>query len=292
MADPLRQVFDADEPVVIRMRHEPHPASARLLVALGAGWIVDETAPPFERRCGRKECLVSASAVNQGLRLARGEHGQIVVTAAFCGHCKREVMPTDHGTCVWCGQQIVDEDLLPAKQLLERLERGETTWSAEQTGADFEEAVPDPVDVKELASRPENGRRRRRSVYDVAEIEKALLRFQEEHGREPTFADIKDCEYLPRPPAAIAWRDAALRLGWSDPTTPKRGPRARAIGAAKPEANGGPPGPGPGGSSSPRARVAGFTVDELWTLYEAALAQNVPVEIRSKLRHAIQEACV
>jgi hypothetical protein len=58
--DVLRQVFDAGEPVVVRMRHEPHAAAQRLLVGLGAGWIVDPTAPPCVRQCGQKECRVSA----------------------------------------------------------------------------------------------------------------------------------------------------------------------------------------------------------------------------------------
>jgi hypothetical protein len=58
--DVLRQVFDAGEPVVVRMRHEPHAAAQRLLVSLGAGWIVDPVAPPCVRQCGQEECRVSA----------------------------------------------------------------------------------------------------------------------------------------------------------------------------------------------------------------------------------------
>lgn len=58
----LGQVLDVDEPIVIRMRHEPAPANGRLLVRLGAGWIVTPDAPPCARRCGRKECSVTVVA--------------------------------------------------------------------------------------------------------------------------------------------------------------------------------------------------------------------------------------
>lgn len=58
----LVRLVELDEPIVIRMRHEPDAASARLLVALGAGWIVDERAPVCARRCGRKECKVTVAA--------------------------------------------------------------------------------------------------------------------------------------------------------------------------------------------------------------------------------------
>jgi hypothetical protein len=52
--DVLRQVFDAGEAVVVRMRHEHAAAQRRLLVSLGAGWIVDPVAPPCVRQCGRR----------------------------------------------------------------------------------------------------------------------------------------------------------------------------------------------------------------------------------------------
>jgi hypothetical protein len=55
VGDVFRQVFDADEPIVIRVRHELEPVQQRLLAALGAGYIVDPAAPPCERFCGRKE---------------------------------------------------------------------------------------------------------------------------------------------------------------------------------------------------------------------------------------------
>lgn len=58
LRDYILPFLDVDDPVVIRMRHEPDPASARLLVSLGAGWIVDEAAPSCVRACGRPECGV------------------------------------------------------------------------------------------------------------------------------------------------------------------------------------------------------------------------------------------
>jgi hypothetical protein len=41
-----------DEPIVIRMRHEPEPHAQRLLDAIGASWIIDPDAP----RCARHHC--------------------------------------------------------------------------------------------------------------------------------------------------------------------------------------------------------------------------------------------
>lgn len=69
--------------------------------------------------------------------------------------------------------------------------------------------------------------RTRAPAYTAEQVEAALLRFQEEHGRQPTFADIKDCDYLPRPGGAVVWSNAAVRLGWPDPAAPKRAPRPR-----------------------------------------------------------------
>lgn len=56
LRDFLLPFLDTDDPVVVRMRHEPEPASARLLVSLGAGWVVDERAPRCVRQCGYVEC--------------------------------------------------------------------------------------------------------------------------------------------------------------------------------------------------------------------------------------------
>lgn len=62
LRDYLLPFLDTEDPIVLRLRHEPHLASARLLVSLGAGWIVDEHAPPCVKHCGRPECRVSPSA--------------------------------------------------------------------------------------------------------------------------------------------------------------------------------------------------------------------------------------
>lgn len=58
LRDYMLPFLDVDDPIVIRMRHEPAPASARLLVSLGAGWIVDENAPSCVRNCGQPECEI------------------------------------------------------------------------------------------------------------------------------------------------------------------------------------------------------------------------------------------
>lgn len=58
LRDYLLPFLDVDDPIVIRMRHEPDPASARLLVSLGAGWIVEDSAPRCVRACGQWECQV------------------------------------------------------------------------------------------------------------------------------------------------------------------------------------------------------------------------------------------
>lgn len=54
----LAPLLDTDEAVVIRVRHELEPHAQRLLVSLGAGWIVD--AVHGERcvgSCGHPECI-------------------------------------------------------------------------------------------------------------------------------------------------------------------------------------------------------------------------------------------
>lgn len=121
MDDVLRKVWELDEPLVIRVRHELDPAQARLVAALGAGYVVAREAPPCARWCGHTECTVSVP-VNDQVRVEPGANGELVVIAAYCGQCQQEVMPVRNGECPWCGSVIVDESQLSARAMLKQLE--------------------------------------------------------------------------------------------------------------------------------------------------------------------------
>lgn len=181
-------------------------------------------------------------AVNQKLRLARGEHGTVVITAAWCGRCRRDVMPRDDGRCSWCDARIVDEDVLPAKRLRELLaaEGDGATFTAEDSGREpqaVDDATVDVVPVaasdlvtenhavEELSGPELFPPRRTVRRWDADDVKARLLHFESVKGRRPTFADINEHPYLPTVGAAPVWRQVAVALGWPDPAAPKRAPR-------------------------------------------------------------------
>lgn len=64
------------------------------------------------------------AAVNTGLELGLDHGGAIVVISAYCVTCREQAGVNDRdGTCNWCRTKIVDEDELPAREILERLNR-------------------------------------------------------------------------------------------------------------------------------------------------------------------------
>lgn len=60
----LAGILDTAEPVVLVLRHDPHPAAQKLLATLGAGWVVDPVnGERCIRRCSRPECKVTPAVV-------------------------------------------------------------------------------------------------------------------------------------------------------------------------------------------------------------------------------------
>jgi hypothetical protein len=259
---------------------------------------------PFARPTDGFEAVPSVSAaVNRDVRVEAGEGGTVVVMSAFCSRCGRNVMPQESGACSWCGTKIVDEDLLPVKEMLAQIEErsagpGSVSGLVEPAPVS-EETPPAAGDGASTVRR----RRRGRVEYDRDEIRTSLLRFHDEHGRPPAFRDIKDCAYLPPALAAVEWRDVAIDLGWDDPAAPKRERRQRsgspplaegslAIRAAGTSATPSPTqeSPAAGADALPSlaapAEHGDLTVDDLWALYEVA----GDAQLRSKLRRAIEHA--
>lgn len=104
LRDYLLPFLDVDDPVVIRMRHEPAAASARLLVTLGAGWIVEPSAPRCVRACGEPECGL-VSALPAGYEL--GVDGPFEMHR-WCPECRDLVVAHEHKPeCLWCGTPTV-----------------------------------------------------------------------------------------------------------------------------------------------------------------------------------------
>jgi Homing endonuclease associated repeat/Transcriptional regulator, AbiEi antitoxin len=150
----LARVLDLDEPIVIRVRHEPDPESARLLVTLGAGWIVDPCAPPCATWCGHSECRVpvtphvsSSRAFGLGemsLGVSRHVHepnwvdyrssvanvdrradrGDVAPTCEECG-CELDVAPVPHSPK--CPVRLAATAGATREQIIERLH----AWAAD-----------------------------------------------------------------------------------------------------------------------------------------------------------------
>lgn len=241
---------------------------------------------------------MSTISVNQQLRLARGEHDAIVITAAWCDRCGTEVMPSPAGLCNLCRAPIVDEDALPAKRLLELLETdGFATYTADPSNG----STPGPVAPAPQVSEASSTRRpRRRAEYDRDEIREQLLAFHAQHGREPTFKDLKEhAAELPPGLAAVEWREVALDLGWADPAAPKRRRRAASLGREPrapvervPTPTGSRKSP-PSVSSRPEdTALDRLTTDDLWLLYDSLNGGVAPsretAAVSQKLRRLIE----
>lgn len=75
--------------------------------------------------------------MNTGVRVRRGGDGEIVVMAAWCPKCRQESMPV-RGRCSWCDTEIVDEESLPVRDLLEQLNNQEETPMTEARTCKFD----------------------------------------------------------------------------------------------------------------------------------------------------------
>lgn len=67
--DPFEPIFNADEPIVIRVRHELPEHAQRLLATIGAGYVIDERAPPCASHCGYPECRVTETVARRAVPL-------------------------------------------------------------------------------------------------------------------------------------------------------------------------------------------------------------------------------
>jgi hypothetical protein len=146
-----------------------------------------------------------AATVNERVRAEKGTAGELVIVGAWCARCAQESMPVGD-CCPWCGERIVDEDKLSARELLRVIDGGAT----------------------EVAAGPSNdellvARRRRRKPYTRDEIIASFYRFYETHGRAPLPSDVKTCGYLPAnawgPPTVAlsgfaSWQDVWTYFGW------------------------------------------------------------------------------
>jgi hypothetical protein len=151
----VRAIFESDEP-----RHELEPFQRRLLRAFGAGYVVDDHAPPCER-CAREECRVSSrlnervSAVplsmaslgnNSGANWEpnwidyrtsvanvdrRRDRNETVATCSECG-CETDVSPAPHSPkCPTLSAFGAPPD---GRELLARMDAGERVGLEEASG--------------------------------------------------------------------------------------------------------------------------------------------------------------
>lgn len=199
--------------------------------------------------------------MNQQVRTARAADGGFVILAAYCPTCQAEGTPDRNGRCSFCGTPIIDEDQLSTKDALAALDGPVDAQTAESNGH------AEPATIEIPPSRPA-GRGAKRPKYSRDQVEQALRHFHDEHGRPPAFADINECDYLPRPAGAVLWRQVAADLGWPDPGGPKRITRRTSALTQPVQAE-----TASGSTTSAQGAAVGFTVDELWLLHRKVAAE-------------------
>jgi hypothetical protein len=223
----VRAVFDADEPIVIRVRHELEPFQQRLLQAFGAGYVVDAGADPCARPCGRPECAVkgvSLSMASLGRPVVefvpnwidyrssvanvdrREDRGETVETCHECG-CETDVTPVPHSPkCSTFAATVDRHEAENGRELLDRMDEGEPVG--------LEEADADAVGA---ASETSASSIPKEAFWTREMVIEAIQEWARRHGgRAPTQKEwMRRGEYHP------AFSTAAKRFGgWSDARQP------------------------------------------------------------------------
>lgn len=85
---------------------------------------------------------VVVAVINQDVRVEPGADGGIVVMAAWCSVCKQESMPNFNGCCSWCGTKILDDETLPAREMLDQLRTSDSAASPEELKPEPKRGAP------------------------------------------------------------------------------------------------------------------------------------------------------
>lgn len=271
MEDAFRQVWNLDEPIVIRVRHELDPANARFLAAIGAGYVVDPSAPRCERRCGRKECSVSVIATRRWCRIngcgfEPDEGSEFCRTHRFSANDAngRDLLDRmDAGEPVTPTRAIDVPFVSPGDEPDEIEERepqadevaGEVAGAHDSASAQASQepepsrssSTPEPEEEPEMVeTAPANGRAHKWTPEIVIA---AIQRWARENGRPPTQRDwLRRGDYHPAFSSAAktfggSWGAALKAAGFENPRKGSRrgttgAPTVRATDAAHPKADG------------------------------------------------------
>lgn len=220
-------MFETDEPIIIRVRHELGEPQVRLVTALGAQVIVDPEAEPCVGECGREECAVSARRTNErvsalGLGMAslhsQGKHDwepnwidyrasvanvdrrqdrdEDVEICKECG-CEADVSPAPHSpkcpTLAEASNGTGHEELEHGRDLLDRMDDGESLREPDSEPKEMAEMAAESADEHGSAPKNKGGVPPKWTRETVVA---AIREVGEKVGGTPRIKDMADAGYI------------------------------------------------------------------------------------------------